>query len=133
MLLGDAVQPARQHRHLTRHRGLDDELLALINDVAEIRSLADEARIEIAKAPLILARDEETADHVHELVAGGAVHRPRLQLLVLAENFLDHEVKWTLRIEAAIDRSALPRRCAAAGAGTGADRAGRRRDRCASR
>ena len=102
MLLGDVIEPTRQHRHLARHRGFDDELLACVHDIAEVRPLADEVGVQIAKAAMILTGDEEPPYDVHELVAGGAVDRPWLELLVLAEDLLDHEVERPLSIGRAL-------------------------------
>ncbi len=94
MLLGDAVEPAREHVLFTRHRGPQDQPLAVVNEVAEILGCGDETCVERFEPRLIRAVDENTIEVVQKLIAGRAVNWPvRTQRFFSSKDLLDQYVK----------------------------------------
>ena len=60
MLLGDLIKLARENVLLARHRSAQYQLLALINDVAEIFLPSDKTRIEIFKPVMVRVIHEDS-------------------------------------------------------------------------
>ena len=72
----DAVELPGEQVHLRRHRRVEDELLLLIDQLAEIDLAMDEPGVDLLQLLRVLPGDEDPVQRVEEVVAGGARHRP---------------------------------------------------------
>ena len=80
----------RQHVHFTRHGGLNDELLADIDDFPEAPAVAGDSTVEFLKFAGGTLVDVERVDNIQEFVASRSLNSPILgQFFTLAQDFFD--------------------------------------------
>src|SRR5262249_31996883 len=105
-LFGDAVETAREHIELARHRHPNDELLRLVNYVGKPARLADEAFVRANERGFVFGIDEHTVDEVREVVTGASVDRPLgAELLVADEDLLDDDIKRAIALRGGCEQA----------------------------
>lgn len=106
-LFRNAIQPARQHMQLAGHRHAQNELLALVDQVGEVRRFAREAFVKPAHPRFVGAFDKNAVELIEKSVAGRPVGRPvQAHQFALAEDLLDYDIEGLAAVCRAIRQGA---------------------------
>src|SRR6266481_2423163 len=94
VMLGDSVQPAGQHVQFARHRHLQDQQFALVNQIGVGLGPAAELAVEAKQGTLTRGIDKKSVEKIQEAISSGSFDRPgTTKFLISHQDLLCHEEK----------------------------------------
>ena len=92
--VGDACEQPRQHREFAGEQGTQNPALGLPQHRIEPGRGAADLPPDLVEGIEALCIDKHMRDGIHPFIAGGAVHAGKgMQLLLLAQDLLDHDIE----------------------------------------